>query len=180
LVHAGWETFLTAFLGTTMAPLWPNDQKCDQAITTSIDEASGRNIAQTSSAVNHPGTDATSGTISQRSATVVGLRDGAPTRAGRGRMYWPPVAGSKLDAQGLITSANATLIANGFKAAVDGLDVADQLVIYHRPVKAGDLGIPPAKSGSITPVLRVTVGTIVGTQRRRTNRVQQAYTSVGV
>lgn len=178
-VHAGWESFLGTFLNAAILALWPTSQQCNQALTTSVNEADGKNIFQVASAVSHVGLG-TGGTISQRSAIVVGLVDGTPTRAGRGRMYWPPVEATALDTQGLLKTANASLFANQFKAAVDALDVADQLVIYHRPVKAGPGGNPPAKAGSHSDVTGVHVGIIVGTQRRRTNRVQNSYTSVGV
>lgn len=178
-VHTGFESFLATFLDASILALWPNEQHCNQAVTTSITEADGKNIFQVSSAVDHVGIG-TGGTISQRSATVIGMVDGTPTRAGRGRMYWPPPESTALDAQGLLTSANATLFASKFKAAVDALDVADQLVIYHRPLKAGPGGVPAARAGSTSAVTGVKVGIIIGTQRRRTNRVQNSYTTVGV
>lgn len=178
-VHSGWESFLGTFLDASIMALWPDEQLCNQAVTTSVNEPDGKNIQQILSTVNHIGIG-TGGTISQRSAVVIGLVDGTPTKAGRGRMYWPPVESTALDAQGLLLSQHATLFANKFKAAVDALDVADQLVIYHRPVKAGPNNTPPAKAGSTTPVTGVKVGIIIGTQRRRTNRVQNSYTTVGV
>lgn len=179
LVHTTWETFLNSFVGGTLAPIWPDDQQCNQAITTLINEANGKNVSRVQSTVNHPGTGV-GGTLSQRDCITVGLKDGTPTRSGRGRMYWPPPAAGSLDADGLILPATAASIASGFKAAVDALDVADQLVIYHRPVKAGPGGVPPAVNGSVTSVVNITVGIIPTTQRRRTNRVTNAYTVLPV
>jgi hypothetical protein len=180
-VDGSWQAFLTSFVGGTLAPLWPNDQELSQRITTEITEADGRNISQKESGQVIPGTDITAGTISQRSALVLGLKDGAPTKAGRGRNYWPPLAGTHLDADGNLQSAVRDSVLAGYKAAIDALPTEDTLMIYHRPVFNRQV-TPPVltKPGTVTRVLTVTAGIIVGTQRRRTNRVQNAYTSLGV
>ena len=170
-VHAAWDTFVQTFIGTTVAPLWPTDTQLTQIETDQLDPTTGHNVAQEQTAQNIKGTG--SGIqLPQRVAMVIGLRTALPTRSGRGRFYLPGPDATQITTTGLLISATATTLANGAAAALNTFSATSVPSIYHR----NKLAPPP----STTPVTTVTVGVVLGTQRRRTNKVAPAYSSASI
>lgn len=166
-VHTAWTTLVNGFLSTTLNAIWPDDQRATEVVTDQLDAVTGKNVAQARGTISQVGTNV-GGTISQRSCIVIGLRTAVPTRSGRGRMYWPPPAAGHLDNAGNLLSATASTISTAFASRLNTFKATSTPIIYHRPSKTFDT------------VTTVTVGVVLGTQVRRTNRVFNAYNSATV
>lgn len=163
-VHTAWTTLINNFCSGTMNGMWNTHNSATQTITDQLDPVTGKNVAQASSAITQVGTGV-GGTTPPRVCVVIGLRTALPTRAGRGRMYWPAPDTSHFTLQGTLVSADATTIATGIAAALTAFKATATPVVYHRGPKTSDA------------VTSVTVGILAGTQRRRTNKDAQAYSS---
>lgn len=170
-VHAAWDTFVQTFIGSTVAGIWSTEQQLTEIETDELDPTTGHNVAQERTAQNIKG-KGTGAALPQRVAIVVGLRTALPTRKGRGRFYLPGPDATNVTTTGLLLSGTATTLANGCAAALNTFAATAQPVIYHR----NKLTPPP----STTNVTTVTVGVVLGTQRRRTNKVAPAYSSAAI
>lgn len=162
VVHAAFVQWCTDFLSTVMAPLWTSGTTATLAETDQLQPASTHNAAQLKSSINIVGSAAGAPT-DPRASVVVGLRTALPTHAGRGRMFIPAPGAASLTADGLLIVATAASISSGAKTAFGTFNATSQLVIFHR------LG------AGITPVNGITVGVVLGSQRRRTNKVPPDY-----
>jgi hypothetical protein len=177
-VHAAWQTLVTGFITTTLGPMWPNEVSATSVTTDQLDGNGLHNVAQLTSTITATGTGA-GGTLSPRTCVVIGLRTIVPTKAGRGRMYWPAPDATHLLGTGNLVSADASAISAAFAARLITFKATSQPVVLHR---GHDLrivgGIPdPLVPSTHDNITSVTVGVVLGTQRRRTNRVQNAYSS---
>lgn len=164
-VHTAWRNAVSAFWSGSYGSLLTVDQQCTEVVTDQLDPSTGKNVLQARSAVSFKGTLSAEPTTPQRVAIVTGLRTALPTRAGRGRMYWPGPAGSVLTNSGELATADAIAVATDWAAALGAMATQSQPVIYHRATR------------TTTNVTNVTVGVVLGTQRRRTNKVANAYSS---
>jgi hypothetical protein len=162
--HTAWQTFVTSFMTSAFQALLPTTTQITDLRTDQLDAVTGKNAAQTKSGVSLAGSAAT-GQMSPRDCTVIGLRTALPTRAGRGRMFWPGVAAARLSSTGLISTVDATSIVNGFSTALTTFKATATPVILHKKIHPLTFEL----------VTYVTVGNVLGTQRRRTNKVTQAY-----
>lgn len=178
-VHAAWVTLLNGFIGTTLAPMWPNETQATSAITDQLDANGLHNVAQLSSTLTQPGTGA-GATLSPRDCVVIGLRTTVPTKAGRGRMFWPAPDSGHLTSSGNLVAADATAIAGGFQTRLTTFKATSQPVILHRGHDANHPPGTPLVASTTDNVVQVSVGVIVGTQRRRTNKVANAYSNATV
>lgn len=160
--HTAWTTFCDSFFVGTMEALWSTEVQATELITDELDASGRHNVAQERSSVTYKGTGS-GNALSQRTAVVCGLRTALPTRAGRGRMYVPAPDDTHLTTTGLLATADASTIASGLGTALNTMSGTVQVVIFHRA------------SGDTTPVTSVTVGQVLGTQRRRTNKVSPNY-----
>lgn len=160
-VHAAWQQLVQSF-GTVLATFWSPVQQATEVVTDELDAAGKHNVAQARSAVAIAGTGA-GNPLDQRACVVVGLRTAVPTRAGRGRMYWPAPDDANLDSDGLLLAATASNISAEMATDLATMAGTAQPVIYHRALN------------TFTPISTVTVSLVVGTQRRRTNKVPPSY-----
>jgi hypothetical protein len=163
-VHAAWGAVINTFWTGTYGAMLPNEVGANEIVTDQIDAVTGRNTAQARSAVAYLGTGA-GATGSPRVCTVIGLKTALPTRSGRGRMFWPAPDSGHLTPTGLLVSADAGTIATAFGNALTTFKATSSPVIWHESTK------------SVDNITIVSVGIILGTQRRRTNKVQNAYST---
>lgn len=163
-VHAGFVTFAENFLNDTYKALCSPQFHATQLVTDQLDDVTGKNVAQLSQDISIVGTGA-GATVSPRSCLIVSLKTIVPTRAGRGRMYFPSPDSSHYASTGEFTTAVTDTVSAGFVAALAALAAVSAPVIYHRATK-GASGIS-----------EVRVGTIPGTQTRRTNKSINVYSS---
>lgn len=166
-VHSAFSALITSFVGGTLAAMWPTVTEVSAITTTQIDPTSGRNITQESSGLPIPGTG-TGAALPQRVAVVVGMRTTLPTRAGRGRMYFPAPDITHLDDDGLLETTDAQSLATAMASALAVANTTVSWGLFHRG------------EGNMTPITSVTVGQVLGTQRRRTNKVPDVYSSADV
>lgn len=160
--HDAWLQFLTSFIGGVVEPLWSTQTQATEAITDELSGVNGRNVSQIRSSLAYKGTGAGM-QLPQRAAAVIGLRTALPTRAGRGRFYLPAPDSSNMAADGEMTSAAATALAAGASSALATFGVTLTPVIFHRKTLTWD------------KITTVTVAQVLGSQRRRTNKVPPDY-----
>jgi hypothetical protein len=165
--HNAWFSFLNSAISNHLVGWWVPATSARTAITDQLDELTGKNVAQKTSALNIIGSDTGSAT-SPRDCVVVGLRTDLPTRAGRGRMYLPGPSGDHYTATGRFIQAEMGMIAQDFAGEIERMSAVVQPVIYHRAER------------TTTPITRVTVGDIPGVQRRRTNKDTVNYSAAAV
>lgn len=166
--HSAWTAALTALWGSSSAgQYWSTLTQLTDAQTDQLDPVTGRNVAQDRSALDLKGTDAGQ-VLPPRVAMVTGLRTDLPTRSGRGRMYWPAPTDSYLSTTGLLLSTTASAVATDWATALGTMATTSPPVILHRA------------SMDTTPVTSVTVGVVLDTQRRRTNKVAPSYASASL
>lgn len=166
-VHTAWTTFINTFFSGTYNALMPNEQSATGTITDQLDPITGKNVAQASSTISQVGSGA-GGTASPRNCLVASLVTTLPTRAGRGRMYLPGPDATHYTANGQFDSTMISTISSAFAAALTTFKATSQPVVFHRSTKTG------------TNVTAVKFGVIVGTQRRRTNKDLNTYSSNNV
>lgn len=109
-----------------------------------------------------------------QAAVVLSLRTNTPGASGRGRIFWPFMAGA-IDASTLrIASTVGTSMlsefATYFHAVEDALEAAFPLITFHLAVRS-------STTHSTPHVVRMQVGNVVDTQRRRRDTLPEAYQS---
>lgn len=175
-VLTAWNGFINSFVGTTLKPLWSPYVSGSETVVDLLDEATGKPSAQVRGTAAQTGTGAAATQINQRNALVTGLRSSLPTKGGRGRIYWPPVTNAALDANGLIPLATRTSVANACWNGLKAMATTATPTIYHRPVWNYTVKPPVLiEAGTHTDINGVTVGQVLGTQRRRSNKVANNF-----
>lgn len=175
-VHAAWTTLVTGFITSVLGPMWPNETSATQTITDQLDANGLHNVGQLTSAITAPGTGA-GATLSPRTCIVIGLRSAVPTKAGRGRMFWPAPDAGHLTASGNLVSADATSLSNALATRLTTFKATSQPVILHRGHDADKPPGSPLVVSTSDNIVNVTIGVVLGSQRRRTNRVANSYTA---
>jgi hypothetical protein len=165
--HSAWSTFVNAIYNNAFKTRWPVPTQITGLSTVSLDAVTGKQTAVTSSGVALIGTAAGNQT-SPRDSIVISLRTALPTKAGRGRMFMPGPDTGHLGTSGLLPGTDATAISTAVGAAMTTLKATSQPVVYH------------AKTRTVDNILTVMVGQVLATQRRRTNRVFNAYSSATI
>jgi hypothetical protein len=100
-------------------------------------------------------------------------------KRGRGRIYPPPVPVGALDTYGLVSDSWRSTYQNAAKNLIEGM-AFHSVGIEHPSVETVVTG--PSSSGGLAPwtayavITKVRVGKIVDTQRRRRNKLGEAYT----
>lgn len=168
LVHEAWLTAATA-LWTGVKPRLSGNTYFNDLTTYEIDATTGRALGvlrETGLAIAGTSVGAQP---DPRMSTVVGLRSAIPGPRGRGRMFLPGVALTNLDANGLISFAAREAIAAAVATALHNLRTA--LV---RP------GIHHLGDPFVSQFVSATVGQVPGTQRRRSNKIDNNYSSATI
>lgn len=163
-VHTAWTALVNNFISGTLGAMWNTHVQANGTITDQLDPVTGKNVAQASTAISQIGTGS-GGSVSPRNCVVIGLRTSVPTRAGRGRMYWPSPDDSHYQTNGLLVAADVTTIDTGFGTALTTFKATSTPVIFHR------------KTLTFDTVINTSTGIIPGTQRRRTNKIPNAYST---
>lgn len=171
-VHSQFVTAITTFWGAATEAIFPAGERVTGLSTTQLDDNTGKNRARAESAVSFIGTGA-GNAISPRVSIVISLVTALPTRAGRGRLFLPAPTLAQMDANGALLPAAQTTLSTNFAAFVTAMHSIAPIQVYHAQFQVG--GPNPIPSG--TEVTSVKVGSILGTQRRRTNKQVNAYVS---
>jgi hypothetical protein len=121
---------------------------------------------------------ATTSGLPPQTAMVISLRSTTPGSKGRGRLYWP-ATGAGLNTSTLrlanptpaaAASAAATYLDAIATALKEGLEPSPSLIDY-------DLCVVSPTTGTKTRITRVEVGDVLDVQRRRRDRLVEAYAS---
>lgn len=115
-------------------------------------------------------------TNAPQTAIVLSLRTNTPGGSGRGRLYWP-VLTTNIGPDGRITSTATNAALTGMKtyliAMRDALAAAFPLIGFSVAVRS--------KTQHATPhVVRMQVGNILDTQRRRRDKLPEAYITTSI
>lgn len=140
------------------------DVELTEVSTASLDTATGKQISRLSDDVALPGV-ATGASLPAQCALCVSWRSDTATRAGRGRLYLPPLAVSVMSA-GRASAGTVTAVVAAVKAMTDVL-VGDALtpVLYSR------------SAHTTTAITKFDVGNVIDTQRRRRDKLIEVRTS---
>lgn len=154
-------------LGNTLQSHISSQVGIDDATVAELDPSSGRQITKVMAAATHAGTNVGE-PLPPQVAAAVSLRTGLATKSGRGRMYLPPLAvGAALGGE-MITAAQEAIV-GGAQTALTTMGTAGfAAVIYHRELLGGTL------------VVRIDVGNIFDTQRRRRNKLVESRLSATI
>jgi hypothetical protein len=171
-VHAQFTTAITTFWSAATEAIFPSGERVTGLSTTQLDPTTGKNVARAESVVSFVGTGA-GNAAPPRVSIVISLVTALPTRSGRGRLYLPAPALAQMDANGALLGTAQTLLSTNFAQFVTTMHSIAPVVVYHGVINIG--GPNPVPSG--TEVTSVKVGSILGTQRRRTNKQPNNYVS---
>lgn len=109
-------------------------------------------------------------------AQVYSLRTNTPGSSGRGRLYWPCL-GSTLASNGRMSSGTVTANATAMKAYLVAIQGALATAFP-------TIGFDPAVRSRLTKttphVVRIQVGDVIDTQRRRRDNFPEAYQTVTI
>lgn len=120
----------------------------------------------------------TTPTKTPQDAVVISLRSGTPGARGRGRMYWPAL-GANLGATFKLTSPTPGAIAADARTLLKL--IGDQLnaeLAANSIVATVELAVRSQVSHDNNPVIRLQVGDVLDTQRRRRDALAEAYSVV--
>lgn len=176
------ESIVTRLLTNIPTATWPASLKtllaAQGAITGWRVETRQENEAISAVAENAysspvAGTGSASKTL--QDAVVVSLRTATPGARGRGRMYWPAL-GASLDGQFRLTTPSAANVADGAKTLLKL--IGDQLnaeLAANSIVATVELAVRSQTLHECNPVVRLQVGNVLDTQRRRRDSLTEAY-----
>ena len=135
------------------------DASCVETVVNSVDASFRHNVEQVRTSESLAGTSMSENLPPQTSA-IVSLRTALPTRAGRGRMFLPPMTTDVEVTTGVIDPTSADRISLAAEGMLQSLITSTyQPVIAHRQL------------GTTTNITSCNVPNVFGTQRRRTNKL---------
>lgn len=109
-----------------------------------------------------------------QSALVVSVRTNTPGGSGRGRLYWPAIGVTLSNAGRVTTPATATFVSD-FRSYLNG--IRTDLATAFAPI-GFDLAIRSKTTHTTPHAVRLQVGDVVDTQRRRRDALAEAYAAV--
>jgi hypothetical protein len=163
--QTAWSSAVSALWTGELDAIITPDVVVTEVSTATIDPATGKQLSRLIDDVSLPGVDAGE-MLPFQCAVSVSWRTAVATRAGRGRMYLPPLAGTVLDT-GRVSAAAVGDIVGAVEAFWNSLN--------------GD-GLAPVLFGRTTftqtPITGADVGDVIDTQRRRRNKLIEVRTPV--
>jgi len=112
--------------------------------------------------------------LTHQSAIVFSIRTNTPGGSGRGRFYWPAI-GATLDNNGRLQTPATVTLAADMKSYLLGIrtDLATAF-----PTIGFDLAVRSKTTHTTPHAVRIQVGDVIDTQRRRRDALPEAYTQV--
>lgn len=111
-----------------------------------------------------------------QSAAVISLRTNTPGARGRGRLYWPAV-GVAVGTNLRNNSTNTSGLCTDFRAYSNAIRGALATAF---PLIGFDLAVRSRANHATPHVVRVQVGDVIDTQRRRRDALIEAYSSIAI
>lgn len=112
--------------------------------------------------------------MSPQAAMVISVRTDTPGARGRGRLYWPAM-GITVSATGRIPTATVTSLLTDAKSYLLGIRT-DLTTAF--PMISFDLAVRSKTSHTTPHAVRLQIGDVVDTQRRRRDVLAEAYQQV--
>jgi hypothetical protein len=109
-----------------------------------------------------------------QAAMVISLRTDVPGASGRGRLYWPATAGAVTSTFHVSAAVPGVLAAD----AATWLHAIEGILATNFPLIGFDLAVRSAKTKTTPHVVRLQVGDVIDTQRRRRDNIPEAYATV--
>lgn len=109
-----------------------------------------------------------------QAAIVASLRTNTPGASGRGRLYWPAL-GAALGNTGRVSATDTASAATGFKTYLGQMRTALATAF---PTIGFDTAVRSKTTKTTLYVVRLQVGNVIDTQRRRRDRFPETYSSV--
>lgn len=135
--------------------------------TASIDPLTDKQTTRAETVLSLSGTDIGE-VLPAQCATAISIVTAQATRSGRGRFYLPPLAVSTV-AAGRLSAGALTNLQTAFTNFFDVLETAGlQIVVRNRTLHQS------------TVVIDAKVGDVIDTQRRRRNKLVEAFTAIPV
>jgi hypothetical protein len=158
------DTAAADALATSLAvATLPNLSTADTLVQIDFDYNDGLGTLSYSNVRNSIGTGATaSATMVQNTAALFLKRTALPGRQGRGRMFWPYMQDTDVDAVGGLTGAAVTRYQTMITAWRTAITSSSH---FNEPMLLHTTSTPDA-----TPITSITVSPLAATQRRRLRR----------
>lgn len=162
--QSAWQTAVAAFFSVDYSATLATTTVANEVTTAELVQATGKQSSKAADPVNFAGTS-TAESLPFQCAPVVSLRSALATRAGRGRFYAPSLAVDQVNDGRMILAARDSL-ADSAAAMLSSLN---------------DAGLAPVLYSRTThntqQILRLDVGDVIDTQRRRRNKLIEVRTS---
>lgn len=144
------------------------EQRQDNGVLTAAAEAAWTQLGSSGAGASKP----------PQTAIVFSLRTGIPGARRRGRIYWPALAAT-IDATSLrLTSTATTAYATQMSAYLDGIETALKEGISPSPsLNDFSLAVYSPTDRVCTDVRTIMVGDVLDVQRRRRDKIPEAYAS---
>jgi len=169
-----WSTFWTA-----IAAHMPIGTVLKEVKTVELNGTNGKQTFAQTTAHNTPGTGVAPD-VSQQCCILVSLRTASAAKGGHGRQYLPaPVSGSTTG-NGQLSGAAQTVIDNAYGTMVTNLGSTYQVVVLHGGFHRKPDGTPEYLPLTHDVVTSTRVRDVLGTQRRRTNRILVNYSNFAI
>lgn len=140
--------------------------------------AQGTPVTLTWNTDSRPNGNGSSNTLPLQCSVVASHRTSQTGKKGRGRQFLPAIDQNSIDASGRLSSSAQTSILNAQVAFLEALSYADAPRTIVRPavISSSTSGASPTLNKYAT-INGVRVGNVVDTQRRRRNKLVEAYAS---
>lgn len=144
------------------------EQRQDNGVLTAAAEAAWAQLGSSGAGASKP----------PQTAVVFSLRTGIPGARRRGRIYWPALAAT-IDATTLrMTSVATTALSTQMAAYLDKIETALKEAISPSPSLSDfALAVYSPTDRVCTDVKTIMVGDVLDVQRRRRDKIPEAYTS---
>lgn len=122
------------------------------------------------------GTDAA--TKPAQTSVVLSLRSTVPGSRGRGRLYWPALSGAMTAGTVRLSNPSPASIASAAAVYLDGIETDLKNAFYPVPSLIDfSLCVVSPTTGTRTDISSIQVGDVLDTQRRRRDKLAEAYST---
>lgn len=120
------------------------------------------------------GTDAP--TKPPQTSVVISLRTTVPGSRGRGRLYWPALSGAMTTGTVRLTNPAPAAVASAASVYLDGIETDLKNSLHPVPSLIDlHLCVVSPTTNTRTDITRIQVGDVLDTQRRRRDKLAEAY-----
>jgi hypothetical protein len=138
------------------------------------DDATDALIGTSSQSSASPTIGSTAIRLPLQSAVVISIRTNTPGASGRGRLYWP-ATGQQLGTDAKTSTPSAASMATDAKTYLMGIRSALAAAF---PTIGFDLAVRSKATHTTPHAVRLQVGNVIDTQRRRRDALIESYSSV--